>query len=226
MNNIVIGCGGIGSWFAQSLAKMAKEPLILCDMDTLERKNLDRQLYDPGFIGWNKAEALSTILKETDTVADITAQSNKVTVQTTLPENSFLFCCVDNNAGRLASLSQCDHDPTKKLIIMANEKLDAEAYYYDASMKGTEKDPRIMYPEMVQPDEPNAAAEQHSCQVQQQQTGQTQSVCGNINAAAMGLRLWYYHIYEYHTVEGEALTMPFIWLHENTANRYKTRIGE
>jgi len=60
----LIGCGGTGSHIAQALARIAvssSRPLALTfyDGDTVEQKNVGRQLFAPGDVGMNKAQVLA-----------------------------------------------------------------------------------------------------------------------------------------------------------------------
>lgn len=67
MRVILVGCGGTGSHLAQSLARLAvhaqaagqQVELIFIDGDTVELKNVGRQLFSTADIGMNKAQALA-----------------------------------------------------------------------------------------------------------------------------------------------------------------------
>lgn len=60
---ILVGCGGTGSHIAQSLARLAVHAadvtLIFIDGDTVEAKNVGRQLFSRADIGKNKAQVLA-----------------------------------------------------------------------------------------------------------------------------------------------------------------------
>lgn len=64
---LLAGCGGTGSHIAQSLARIAAHVrlprselrIIFCDGDTVEEKNVGRQLFAPGDVGKNKAQVLA-----------------------------------------------------------------------------------------------------------------------------------------------------------------------
>lgn len=65
---VLVGAGGTGSHVLQSLARLAvhvrQQPgptldLVVIDGDTVEPKNVGRQLFSPGDVGRNKAQALA-----------------------------------------------------------------------------------------------------------------------------------------------------------------------
>lgn len=69
---LVIGCGGTGSAFLQNLMPYVTHretdpqiKLILCDGDTVEEKNLARQVFFDDQVGMNKATALAESIEAT-----------------------------------------------------------------------------------------------------------------------------------------------------------------
>lgn len=147
MKNYVIGCGGVGSWLVPKLARLEKE-LVLVDGDTLEEKNLDRQLFDFSYIGWNKAHALKHSQHEAGS-GDVAFNENYYTSGLLRHQNTdLLWCCADNMACRREVLVSCD-EVGCSAIFGANEYVDWEAYIYHPSMRGTPNDPRVFYPEML-----------------------------------------------------------------------------
>ena len=65
---LIIGCGTIGGFAAQLLAKVGAGrgnagKLVLCDGDILSPRNLSRHALPATYIGWNKAEALCDLIK-------------------------------------------------------------------------------------------------------------------------------------------------------------------
>ena len=58
----IIGCGGIGSWTALSLAKLGFTDITLFDDDTVDEENIPSQCYSPNQIGKPKVEALHDVL--------------------------------------------------------------------------------------------------------------------------------------------------------------------
>jgi hypothetical protein len=62
-NVVVIGCGGIGSWVALSLALLTSSAIYLVDDDVLEESNFGRIPLPPHFSGTPKAVALASYIK-------------------------------------------------------------------------------------------------------------------------------------------------------------------
>lgn len=139
----IIGAGGVGSWLTPVLCLLASpENVTVVDGDTLERKNLDRQLFTDGDIGKNKADALA-MKYDCRSVP-------KWFFTGVIPyrANDWLICCCDNNPARRGILEECDR-LWCQAVIAANERTSAEAYYYRPEWRGTKLDPRIYYPEIL-----------------------------------------------------------------------------
>jgi molybdopterin/thiamine biosynthesis adenylyltransferase len=179
----VIGCGGVGSQLLPSLVKLVgNEQLCLVDGDKLEEKNLDRQLFTKEMIGKYKAQSLAVLYgAEHD-------NSYFETNQYDFDPSDFLFCLVDNNAARLAALSECDRCGCD-CIIAANETTSAEAYYYTPVWRETQLDPRIMYPEMNGEDGQDPRRRQAGCTGKAQEQNR-QLVSANFMAAALAQHLF------------------------------------
>jgi len=181
--NYLIGCGGVGSALVPSfcLLKSPKD-VTLVDGDTLERKNLDRQMFDAGQIGKNKALALAArfgchALPEWFSRGKLR-----------LYRNDWLLCLVDNHRTRLEAIEVCDESGCQA-IFAANEMHSAEAYYYRRSWKGTPRDPRVYYPELLtdRSGDPRAAAIGCTGEVQE---SNRQLVSANLMAAALAEHLF------------------------------------
>ena len=143
MKAYILGAGGVGSWLAPSMAMLiGREKIIVVDGDVLEKKNLNRQLFNDGDIGDNKAEALGSMygLESVERFYSFGCMSHE-------PED-WIICCADNHACRLAVLQSCD-EYRCKCIIAANEKTSAEAYLYKRQWQGTPLDPRVYYPSIL-----------------------------------------------------------------------------
>lgn len=194
MNHIIVGCGGVGSWLATVLSKMQKpSTILLVDGDTLELKNLDRQLFSESDIGTNKATALSTKLG--------TAARPEYFVDG--PDwgshpGATYWCCVDNNRGRREIL-KCADRVNAMAIIMANETHSAEAYYYDPEWRGTNKDPRVYYPELAEDVGIDPLAATVGCTGVALQAN-PQLASANFMAASLGLHLWNMYRYFYREI--------------------------
>lgn len=150
----IIGCGGIGSWLVPAMVKLVtSNPLILWDGDTLEEKNLDRQLFTVDDIGTNKAAALGLRSGCQWEVKYFAAGLRE------FGDEEWFLVGVDNHPARRAVLEECDRYGCRA-ILAANETHSAEAYYYQPAWKGTKLDPRVYYPEIVsdRSGDPRAAA--------------------------------------------------------------------
>ena len=181
--NYIIGCGGVGSAIVPSFCLLkSPDDITLIDGDTIERKNLNRQMFDASQIGMNKAKALA----------------DKYGCHS-LPEwfargklrhfrNDWLLCFVDNHRTRLETLEVCD-DYGCQAIIAANEMHSAEAYYYRRVWQGTARDPRVYYPELTtdRSGDPRAAAIGCTGEVQE---NNRQLVSANLMAAALAEHLF------------------------------------
>jgi hypothetical protein len=181
--NYLIGCGGVGSAIVPSLCLLLKAgDLTLIDGDTIERKNLDRQMFDAGQIGLNKAQALAAkfgchFLPEWFARGKLR-----------LHRNDWLLVLVDNHRTRLEALECCDESGCQA-VLAANETHSSEAYYYRRSWKGTPRDPRVYYPELNtdRSGDPRAAA--IGCTGEAQENNR-QLVSANLMAAALAEHLF------------------------------------
>lgn len=140
----VIGCGGVGSWLTPALCLLhSPGQVTLMDGDTLERKNMDRQLFTSADLGKNKSEALAKRYRCRQISKWFSFGDSEYRV------NDVLVCCADNNIARMAVLDESDRYNCHAFFA-ANERTSAEAYYYQPAWKGTKLDPRVYYPEMTQ----------------------------------------------------------------------------
>ena len=181
--NYLIGCGGVGSAIVPAFC-MLKPPaeITLIDGDTLETKNLNRQIFDALQVGQNKAQALAARY-QCRCIPEWFARG-KIRHQ----RNDWLLCLVDNHRTRLEALEVCD-DYGCQAIFAANETHSSEAYYYRRTWQGTNRDPRVYYPEIKddQTGDPRAAA--IGC-TGEAQTNNRQLVTANLMAAALAGHLF------------------------------------
>lgn len=198
----IIGCGGIGSWLAPSLCLLVgRENLVLVDGDSIEEKNLNRQLFSERDIGKYKVHALREkcgggCVSEYYSFGSIQHQPS-----------DWLFVCVDNNPARLSALRACDHFGCSA-IIAANETTSSEAYFYIPKWKDTLIDPRVYYPEILT-DHANDPQRPGGCTGEAQREN-PQLVSANFSAAALAQNLYVLWGMKSSTITRETLPMiPF-----------------
>ena len=186
--NYVIGCGGTGSWLARGLAKLVEPFLIrLVDGDTVEEKNLDRQLFSSGDVGKFKSRALATIIGASYSTPEYYSSTSF-----SYNQDDWLFCCADNHAARREVLLACDRDECQA-IIAGNEYTDAEAYSYFPSWKGGYNDPRMVYPS-INTDHDGDPTLRDGCSVEV--ATKPQLAQANMVAAAMMLQLYWFWAFD------------------------------
>jgi len=214
----IIGCGGVGSWLAGTMTRLAgPKNVTLVDGDTLETKNLDRQMFTEEDVGKNKALALSQQLK----CEFLDRWYSRFEIQH--GNYDWLFGCVDNNPGRKEILESCDMH-TCKAIIAANEVHSSEAYYYDPSWKGTESDPRVYYPTIVSDESGNVHAEAIGCTGEAQQANR-QLVTANFMAAALAAHLYVVWAMEARKASEDAIPyLPYRLSQNLTKNGYFRKV--
>lgn len=134
-------------------------------------------MFDAGQIGENKAQALSGKYG-CKFLPEWFAREKLRHYRT-----DWLLCLVDNHRTRLEALEVCD-DSGCQAIFAANEMHSSEAYYYRRSWKGTARDPRVYYPELLtdRSGDPRAAAIGCTGEVQERNR---QLVSANLMAAAL-----------------------------------------
>lgn len=180
----IIGCGGVGGYLAPVLVKLLKggRDVTLVDGDNLEKKNLDRQLFDESMIGDNKAFALAN---KYGTIAHCGWFSDSAF---RVLQGDVLLVCVDNHPARAAALRTVDRCGCR-CIIAANETYSSEAYYYQHEWKGTNADPRIYYPEIKTDTSGDPRAASIGCTGVAQENN-VQLASANFMAAALAVQLY------------------------------------
>ena len=181
--NYIMGCGGVGSAIVPSFC-LLRDPseVTLIDGDRLEKKNLNRQLFDAVNIGQNKAQALGT--KYGCQFVPEWYAKGKIRHY----RHDWLLCLVDNHRTRLEVLEVCD-EAGCQAIFAANEMHSSEAYYYRRAWQGTDRDPRVYYPEIAtdRSDDPRVASIGCTGEVQERNR---QLVSANFMAAALAEHLY------------------------------------
>jgi hypothetical protein len=148
MSHLIIGAGGTASWLVPLLKRTLplKSEITVLDGDILEVRNLDRQLFDPTYVGWNKAEALAEIYAIKWEPSYLEKES---WILTNHAPFACLWCCADNHRARKLCLDLVDAGQAELAIIGGNEYHDSEAYSYLSAWKNSASDPRIYYPELL-----------------------------------------------------------------------------
>ena len=97
MKAVIIGAGGVGCHLIRLMDKFLfnKGELLICDGDTYEPRNLDRQDHSEGKKAYIIAQQCKT---QTLPVEEYFGEENK---QEVINENDFVFSCVDNHKTRL-----------------------------------------------------------------------------------------------------------------------------
>lgn len=196
----IIGCGGVGSWLTAALCKLrSPEEIMLVDGDKLERKNLDRQLFDEKSIGENKASALAAkygchAVPEWYSIGSIEHEPG-----------DWIFCCVDNNPARMSALSNVD-EYRAQVIVAANETTSSEAYYYRRPWKETPIDPRVYYPEILNDNSNDPRDGAIGC-TGEAQIANRQLVSANLSAASLALNLFVVWGIKAHKLDKETIPL-------------------
>ena len=181
--NYIIGCGGVGSAIVPSFC-LLKPPqdVTLIDGDTIERKNLNRQMFSTAQVGRNKAQALATVFN-CRFIPEWFARG-KIRHE----RSDWLICLVDNHRTRLEALEVCDEYGCQA-IFAANETHSSEAYYYRRSWQNTHRDPRVYYPEINDDESGDPRAASIGCTGDAQENNR-QLVSANLMAAALAEHLF------------------------------------
>ena len=107
----VAGCGGIGGWIVEMLARAGVGKLILIDGDTFCDNNLNRQLYsDEENIGAPKAEAAAKRVARINAAVETSAHETYLNAENgieLLGEADIVLDALDGNGARSAVFSAC-----------------------------------------------------------------------------------------------------------------------
>lgn len=158
---LIIGAGGVASYMLPVLLKTFKpEALTIVDKDTLEERNLDRQMFKPEQVGMNKAQAL-LMLHYGHAVGvinyktgpqwpkGITVIEQWFTESTMLPEGiDAIFCVADNHMARYAAICKAN-ELGCYAYIGGNEYVDSQALVHHRDWRGTPRDLLTKYPNIA-----------------------------------------------------------------------------
>lgn len=210
----IIGVGGVGSWLTPAICLLADaKNVTLVDGDTLEEKNLNRQLFTEESVGLNKAEALARKYG-CNFIPQFYSESLERHSQ-----HDWLLVGVDNNPARSSALNAADIAGCQA-IFGANETLSSEAYYYSPRWQGKHLDPRTYYPEIEKDssDDPRRGA--IGCTGEAQQANR-QLVTANFMAASLMAHLYVVWAIEARKMPAEAFAhLPYKLVNNFSKNEY------
>ncbi len=183
MKVFVIGGGGGGSHLVGPLCMLiGKENVIVMDGDTIEEKNLNRQLFTREDIGRNKSDALAERYG-CEALPEWFAFGAR-----SYEKGSWFIGCVDNMPGRAAILETCDFEDCCA-VIAGNETYSADAYVYFPRWKNTPLDPRVYFTEILSDTSGDPRRAGIGCTGEAQEKT-PQLVVANLLGAALAIRLF------------------------------------
>ena len=156
MNTLnLVGCGGVGLKIARELSfspPVQFETVRLWDSDTVEDRNLERQLFTPGQVGMSKSEATSDLFFNgtAESQGDLNAFSLAHTGYISDSDekwNDIFIMATDNNESRLLMLSVLDDFGSKDALVFSAANATADdglgigstAWVYSNRWKKTKK---------------------------------------------------------------------------------------
>jgi molybdopterin/thiamine biosynthesis adenylyltransferase len=114
----VIGCGGLGCFVIEELARLGIGSLRICDPDTFTPSNLNRQLYAHNTtIGQYKADAAAERIQSIQSLTDVLALRTifQESESPLFTDTEVVVDCLDNAIGRLELAKLCNN---KKLPLV------------------------------------------------------------------------------------------------------------
>jgi molybdopterin/thiamine biosynthesis adenylyltransferase len=189
INVFIVGAGGVASYLVPVLSKfqIADVSIMIMDGDTLEERNIDRQLFKEDEIGVNKAEALAHKYGAGHVNEYLTANNTRSVM---VHQPDVIMCLVDNDEGRKQAYMLCKEFKIP-FLTAANELFDASARFIHPDWHGTDKCLLKVNPDIMNP----SPTEGINC------TGRMaeqfpQLAIANHAAASLLLHLFYIHFIE------------------------------
>ncbi len=198
---ILIGAGGTGSHFIGPALAFLNSwhnnqggdwQFIVIDGDSYESKNLERQMFDPRFVGINKAEALALSYPQYPIKA-IPKFIGASDLNNIMEEDSVVFLGVDNYSIR-ALVEQRAYGLKNITIINAGNEKQTGSVQLWVRQDGYNKTPPISYlhPEIAYISEDDRS--NMTCMQVAQMPGGEQLIIANMTAAShMMTALWRFH---------------------------------
>lgn len=208
MNHYIIGCGGVCTYFLPSFLKtinhtkaFKKSTVTLVDGDSLETKNLERQLFSENYVGQYKAAALAEEYQRQYPNMVLRCINDYITDSFVVENKSMVICFVDNHPARKDILSVIDRYKCKS-IFAANSTIGAQAFYYESPWAGSGLDPRTRYPEILTT-ETGSPIRAAGCNTEERLNEVPQTALANQFAAFHALHLWNFWTVEYKELDIE-----------------------
>lgn len=217
MKTHIIGAGGVASYFLPPFLrtlKHIKKPLrlrnhtvIIHDGDQLEERNLERQNFgaDAAEAKMFKADAMLFACNFYD---NLTSEPRYIDSSFCVEDGDTLIIMADNHLARKHALEAADRAAGVSVFSAANSTIGAEAWWYDpATMRGTERDPRVKWPEIVT-DMTGSPVHAEGCNSEAHLNEVPQTAIANFMAASHLLLLWNFVNLEKPKLDA-AITKPF-----------------
>lgn len=138
LNAVIIGAGGVTSYMLPALKNTFDLTATIIDGDTLEKHNLDRQLFNNNMVGENKAKALMRQYKFKQSQGQAITEyfdSNLLDTPYKLffAQADVYICCVDNHPARKALIDTAVRY-RKPVVVCANEYHTSQAFIFDPNL--------------------------------------------------------------------------------------------
>lgn len=107
---MIVGCGAVGSFSAEALARTGVGHMILVDFDVIEESNINRQLFALGStIGMAKVDAAAARIRDINPKADVTTLNLFWDNGTDIPQRpDFVIDAIDSVDSKIALYKWCN----------------------------------------------------------------------------------------------------------------------
>lgn len=204
---MMIGAGGTGTHFIGPVLAYLETyhrnrgeewQFAIIDGDNFDSGNLERQLFDPGFVAQNKAEAMAQMYNRYPVVA-VPNFIGKAELEAIFDEGDTVFICADNHSIRALVQERALQLADSVVINAGNEMHDGNVQLW-VREGGENKTPKLTY---MHPEITYVGADDRSgmtCAQAAQLPGGGQLILANQQAAAwMMAALWRFHEGEWKT---------------------------
>lgn len=139
---MICGCGGVGSFVAEALARSGIGELILVDFDVIDESNLNRQLMTSRYnIGESKTEALRKHLED---ISDVRVETRECFIDENfeIDDNlDYVADCIDVLTSKFTLIKKCHEKNVRVISSMGTAKrVDPSAITF-TTLDKTRNDP-------------------------------------------------------------------------------------